>query len=53
MVVLNYMLADDYGELIPQGAANHLAGNDPDAYEDYKQALGTLEQYIQENKPTH
>jgi antitoxin component HigA of HigAB toxin-antitoxin module len=53
IIALNYMLADDYEELIPEGARTSLLSPDQDAYEDYKRALATLEQYIQENKAAH
>jgi hypothetical protein len=53
ITALNFMLADDYEELIPEGARTSLLPPDRDAYEDYKRALVTLEQYIQENKSAH
>ncbi|HKQ08571.1 MAG TPA: hypothetical protein VJ464_25845 [Blastocatellia bacterium] len=53
IIALNFMLADDYEELLPEGQTASLLPPDQDAYEDYKRALGTLEQYIQENKPAH
>lgn len=51
IIALNFMLADDRNELIPEGADQ--LGEDEDAYQAYQQALATIEQYIKENKSIH
>jgi len=51
---LNWMLADDYDELVPEGAVvPSIMQATEESYEDYQQALATVEQYIQENSRSH
>jgi len=52
-LVLWRMLYDDYNETIPEGAVSHLGEYSEEDYTEYLQALGTIENYIHENKPQH
>jgi hypothetical protein len=54
ILVLNWMMSDDYVELVPEGAvvsSVHTVAKEN--YDDFQRALSVIEQYIQENKRSH
>jgi hypothetical protein len=54
ILVLNWMMSDDYEELVPEGAVlPSVHTPDKESYDDFQRSLAVIEQYIQENKRSH